>query len=60
MTGWAEVAGVTWRQLRSETAEAMGDRVQTRWSLEEASGLSGPRLLRELDKGGATRGRRPA
>ena len=50
MTGRAEVAGVTWRQLRSETAEVIGDRVQTRWLLEEASGLSGPRLLCELDK----------
>ncbi len=45
----AEVVAVTWRKLRSDTAGAIGDPAQTRWLLEEASGLSGPRLLRELD-----------
>jgi release factor glutamine methyltransferase len=44
-----EVAGVTWRQLRRETAEAISDPGQARWLLEEASGLDAARLLRELD-----------
>ena len=49
MKARAEVAPVTWRQLRNETAEAIADPVQARWLLEEASGLDGARLLRELD-----------
>jgi release factor glutamine methyltransferase len=44
-----EVAGVTWRQLLSETAKAIADPVQARWLLEEASGLDAAGLLRELD-----------
>ena len=49
MSKRADVADVTWRQLRRETAEVIGDPVQTRWLLEEASGYSGSRLFRELD-----------
>jgi release factor glutamine methyltransferase len=45
----AEVTGVTWRQLRRETAKAIADPAEARWLLEEASGLDGVRLLRELD-----------
>ena len=43
------MAGITWRQLRRETAEAIVDPVEARWLLEEASGFDGTRLLRELD-----------
>lgn len=43
------MTGVTWRQLRRETAEAIADPVEARWLLEEASGFDGTRLLRELD-----------
>ena len=45
----AEVAVVTWRQLRREAAEVIADPVQVRWMLEEVSGFDGVRLLRELD-----------
>lgn len=43
------VGGATWRQLWRETSETIDDPVQTRWLLEEASGLDGAALLRDLD-----------
>ena len=49
MTRRAEVAGVTWRQLRREALGVISDPVQVRWMLEEVSGFDGVRLLRELD-----------
>ena len=41
----AEVAGVTWRQLRRDAMELIADPVQVRWMLEEVSGFDGVRLL---------------
>lgn len=40
----------TWRQLWRETAGALVDPAETRWMLEEVSGLDVPALLRELDR----------
>jgi len=46
----ADRAGATWRELRSQTNELLGDAIQTRWLLEKASGLDSAHLLRELDE----------
>lgn len=45
-----EVVTTTWRQLWRRTSAAIADPVQTRWLLEEASGLGGAALLRDLDR----------
>jgi release factor glutamine methyltransferase len=49
MSRQAGVARVTWRQLWRETSEAIADPVETRWLLEEASGIDTAALLRDLD-----------
>ena len=43
----------TWRELWRSTAERLGDPVQARWLLEEASGADGAALLGGLDARGA-------
>ena len=40
----------TWRDLWRSTADRLGDPVQTRWLLEEASGADGAALLGGLDR----------
>ncbi len=45
-----EVVTTTWRQLWRRTSAAIADPVQTRWLLEEASGLGGAALLGYLDR----------
>ncbi len=45
-----QTAVPTWRQLWRDTAGALVDPVETRWIIEEVSGLGLPALLRELDR----------
>ena len=50
MTSGPDPDGATWRELRRRSAEAIGNPIESRWLLEEASGLDGPALLREIDQ----------
>jgi len=50
MTSGPKPSRATWRQLWRLSAEAIGDPVQARWLLEEASGLDGSALLRWIDQ----------
>ena len=43
------MAGVTWRQLWRETSDRLAEPVETRWLLEDVSGLDAARLLGDLD-----------
>jgi len=45
-----EISVATWRQLWRETSDKVADPVETRWLLEEASGLDASDLLRDLDQ----------
>jgi release factor glutamine methyltransferase len=49
MTSGPSTVPATWRELWRSADERIGDRVQTRWLMEEASGRAGPALLRDLD-----------